>query len=248
MGSGGGSGYLAVMGLAGVDPLIMKPTALALNVLVTSISTWQFVRAGHFSGRHFWPIAIFSIPAAFLGGRINLASQIYKISVGLVLLYAGWRMWRSTKGGAISRGSNRTLEQSATLPIEYAAWWQPRALLLNMSVGAGIGLLSGMLGIGGGIFLSPILILTGWLKTREALGVTAAFVLLNSLAGPVGADLGHAVAATDALAVAAGGRPGGISGGEVSPESFRCRPSAPFARHCLAHWRAAHDNWIDVTV
>lgn len=179
MGSGGGSGYLAVMGLAGLDPLIMKPTALALNVLVTSISTWQFVKAGHFSGRHFWPIAIFSIPAAFLGGRINLSSTVYKIAVGLVLLYAGWRMWRSAGGAPVSRSTKSDAKRSRL-------WQPPRTLLMNMSVGAGIGLLSGMLGIGGGIFLGPILILTGWLETRDALGVTAAFVLLNSLAGLLG--------------------------------------------------------------
>lgn len=167
VGSGGGSGYLAAMSLAGVSPDMMRPTALILNILVTSISTWKFVRAGHFSARLFWPIAIASIPLAFLGGRIDLPAAIYRPLAGLILLYAAWRLLRSTTG--------QPLPDVQPLPIRLA-----------LLAGAGIGLLSGLVGVGGGIFLSPLILLAGWADTRPALGITAAFVLVNSIAGLLG--------------------------------------------------------------
>jgi hypothetical protein len=167
VGSGGGSGYLAAMSLANIPPDVMRPTALVLNVLITSISTWKFSRAGHFSARIFWPIAAMSIPFAFLGGRITLPEVIYRPIVGLVLLYSAWRLLRSIKRDELSG------ERPLPTPI---------ALL----TGSGIGFVSGLIGIGGGIFLSPLLLLTGWADTRKALGITAAFVLVNSAAGLIG--------------------------------------------------------------
>ncbi len=164
VGSGGGSGYLAAMSLAGISPSVMKPTALVLNILVSSIGAWKFIRAGHFSGRLFWPIAAMSVPFAFIGGRIALPVAIYKPLVGLVLMYAAVRLFRTSRGGS--------LPAVRPLPI-----WT--ALL----IGAIIGLLSGLIGIGGGIFLSPLILLAGWADTRDALGITAAFVLVNSTAG-----------------------------------------------------------------
>ena len=167
VGSGGGSGYLAAMSLAGITPDIMRPTALSLNVLITSISTWKFSRAGHFSARIFWPIAAVSIPFAFLGGRVDLPEAVYRPTVGLVLLYSAWRLIRSST--------------SADLGGE-----RPLPITLTLLAGAGIGFISGLIGIGGGIFLSPLLLLTGWADTRKALGITAAFVLANSAAGLLG--------------------------------------------------------------
>jgi uncharacterized membrane protein YfcA len=167
VGSGGGSGYLAVMSLANVTPDVMRPTALALNVLITGISTWKFSRAGHFSGRIFWPIASVSIPFAFLGGRIDLPDVVYRPLVGVVLLYSAWRLFRSSNSFDL-------------------AGERPLPLMPVLLAGAGIGLASGLMGIGGGIFLSPLLLLTGWADTRKALGVTAAFVLVNSVAGLLG--------------------------------------------------------------
>jgi uncharacterized membrane protein YfcA len=164
VGLGGGSGYLAVMGLLGVPPDIMRPVALTLNILVTSISSWQFIRASYFSARLFWPIALASMPFAFLGGYLELPVSVYRPLVGLVLIYSAWRLWRSTLAG-------QTLPQvRSDLPL-----W------LLLLAGAVIGFISGLMGIGGGTFLGPLLLLAGWADTKEALGITAAFVLTNSL-------------------------------------------------------------------
>lgn len=169
VGLGGGSGYLAVMGLAGVPPEIMRPTALTLNILVASIGTWKYVRAGYFSARLFWPIAAASIPFAFIGGLITLPEEIYQPIVGVVLLYAAYRLWRTDSQTQTSPRSK------PTLPI-----W------MAFVAGAGIGLVAGLVGMGGGILLGPLLLLTGWSDTRQAMGITAAFVLVNSIAGLAG--------------------------------------------------------------
>lgn len=168
IGSGGGSGYLAVMSLTGLPPEAMKPTALTLNILVAGIGSWKYIRAGHFSARLFWPIAAMSIPAAFLGGQLSLPVAVYRPMVGLVLLYAAFRLWWSARKTAVT-------PQQRNLP----AW-------AGSLVGVIIGLLSGLLGIGGGIFLGPLLLLAGWADTRQALGITAAFVLVNSISGLLG--------------------------------------------------------------
>lgn len=169
VGSGGGSGYLAIMGLLGTPPELMRPTALTLNILVTTIGTWKYVRAGHFSARLYWPIVLMSLPFAFIGGRLSLPTAVYRPLVGLILLYAAIRLWLSTRGDATKGHATRNL------PI-----W------VTLLAGMSIGLLSGLIGVGGGIFLSPLLILTGWATTRQTLGVTAAFVLANSIAGLAG--------------------------------------------------------------
>jgi len=164
VGLGGGSGYLAVMGLVGVPPDIMRPVALTLNILVASLSSWQFIRSGNFSSRLFWPIALASVPFAFLGGYLELPGMIYRPLVGLVLIYSAWRLWRSTMPG-------QTLpEVRSDIPL-----W------LMLLAGAVIGFISGLMGIGGGTFLGPLLLIAGWADTRQALGITAAFVLANSL-------------------------------------------------------------------
>ncbi len=169
VGLGGGSGYLAVMGIVGVPPEIMRPTALALNILVASIGTWKYVRAGHFSARLFWPIAAASIPFAFIGGRYTLPGELYRPIVGVVLLYAALRLWRS------SGGPQSATQVKANLPV-----W------ITLVAGAVIGLTAGLVGMGGGILLGPLLLLTGWADTRQTMGITAAFVLANSLAGLAG--------------------------------------------------------------
>ena len=169
VGLGGGSGYLAVMGLVGVPPEIMRPTALTLNILVASIGTWKYVRAGHFSARLFWPIAAASIPFAFLGGLITLPGQIYRPILGVVLLYAAFRLWRSAN----------TMQSSSEVRPILPIW----TVLL---AGAAIGFIAGLVGMGGGILLGPLLLLTGWADTRQAMGITAAFVFVNSLAGLAG--------------------------------------------------------------
>lgn len=202
VGGGGGSGYLAVMALMNLPPEVMKPTALTLNILVASIGTWKYVRAGHFSARLFWPIAAASIPCAFLGGRVNLPAAIYQPLVGLVLLWAAFRLWWSTRKTAPSPRR-----------VDLPPWG---AVLL----GAGIGLLAGLLGIGGGIFLGPLLLLAGWADTRQALGLTAAFVLVNSAFGLLGYLSGVATLPTGVLVWLAAVGAGGWIGAEYGSRRF----------------------------
>ena len=166
-GHAGASGYIAAMALLGMAPLVIKPTALTLNIIVALIGTVRFYRAGFFSWRTFWPFATASIPAAFLGGSLTLPVSIYKLIVGLVLLYTAIRLFWS----ADATDNKKT----SLVPI-----W------LGLIIGAGIGLLSGVTGVGGGVFLSPVLLLMRWTKTKETSGVSAAFILVNSIAGMLG--------------------------------------------------------------
>ena len=164
VGHGGASAYLAVMAIAGMAPAEMRPIALQLNVLVSTIATVKFYRAGHFRWGLFWPFAVISVPAAYLGGAITIPGPAFKVLVGLVLLYAGWQMWRSVSAG-------EELRPARPLPVPLA-----------MVIGAFLGVLSGLTGVGGGIFLSPILLLFGWAGTKQTSAVAAPFILVNSLA------------------------------------------------------------------
>ena len=168
VGHAGASGYLAAMALCGVAPAVMKPSALALNILVATIATARFYRAGCFAWGRYWPFALGSIPLAFLGGGVALPGRWYQVAVGLVLLVAASRLWRAP------RARSRSAAVKA-VPV-------PAALVS----GGGIGLLSGLTGTGGGIFLSPLLLFMGWAETRESAGVSAAFILVNSVAGLAG--------------------------------------------------------------
>lgn len=165
VGHGGASAYLAALALAGAAPGEMRPIALALNILVSAIAAWKFRRAGHFRWRLFWPFAAVSIPLAYVGGAITLPVQAYKLLVGVVLVYAAWQLCRSYRAGE-----------------EMRALREP-PLALAMAIGAAIGLLSGLTGVGGGIFLSPLLIMLGWAGTKQTSAVAAFFILVNSLAG-----------------------------------------------------------------
>ena len=165
VGHAGASGYIAVMTLFGLAPTVIKPAALVLNILVASLTAWQFWRAGHFSWRLFWPFAVLSVPFAFLGGYINLPTHIFKILVGVVLLYSAARF-------LIQTGT----EQEPREPSKPVA----------LSVGAGLGLLSGLTGTGGGIFLTPLMIFMRWARTKTASAVSAFFILVNSISGLAG--------------------------------------------------------------
>ena len=167
VGHGGGSGYLAAMALVGIEPMLMKPTALALNVLVATIATIKFARAGFFSWNLFWPFAALSVPLAFVGGSLELPRLWYQPLVGVVLLYAAYRL---------ARGKRPVTEGSL----------EPLPTGLALGAGALLGLLSGLTGVGGAIFLSPLLLLGGWATARTAAGVAAAFVLVNSISGLMG--------------------------------------------------------------
>jgi uncharacterized membrane protein YfcA len=167
VGHAGASAYLAVMGLYNFAPSVMKPTALALNILVATVATFKFHRAGLFSWRLFWPFAIVSVPAAFFGGAMTLPPHWYKVAVGIVLLYAAVWMFRSS------------LQPFKPITHEPPLW-------AAMLAGLAIGFLSGLTGVGGGIFLSPLLLYMGWAETRATSGVAAPFILVNSIAGLMG--------------------------------------------------------------
>lgn len=175
VGHAGASAYLATMALVGAPPAIMRPTAFVLNILVAALVSYRFIRSGYFSWAKFWPFAVASIPAAFFAAQIALPVSVYKRVVGVVLLYAAWRLFM------ISR-----------LSVDVAA--TPPRKLIAFPAGAGIGLLSGTTGTGGGIFLSPVLLLSRWATTRETSGISASFILVNSIAGLAGS-----LAATRAL-------------------------------------------------
>lgn len=165
VGHAGASGYIAVMSLLSMSPLMIKPTALSLNILVASITTWQFYRAGHFSWKLFWPFAILAVPMAFVGGHLALPTHVFKIVLGLVLIFSASRLLINAKQTIVVKDVPRTQA---------------------MVAGGSIGLLSGLTGTGGGIFLTPLLIFMGWADAKRAAAVSALFVLMNSISGLAG--------------------------------------------------------------
>ncbi len=165
VGHGGASGYLAFMALIGTEPLLMKSTALVLNLFVAGIAFISYYRNGFFKLQLLWPFIVTSIPAAFFGSRMSIEANTYKMILGIFLLIAIARM-------LMKINSKATLSE-----LSY-----PVALL----IGALLGFFSGMIGIGGGIILSPILLLVGWANVKEAAAVSAPFIFLNSLSGILG--------------------------------------------------------------
>lgn len=165
VGHGGASGYLAVMALLGVSATVTRPTSLTLNLFVASIAFVQFYRAGHFDWRLFLPFAVGSIPLAYIGGGIHLPTTVYKIILGVTLILAAIRLAINLK----------TTEESHRPNV-----W------LCLLIGAILGLISGLVGVGGGIFLTPILLLMNWTETKTAAGISALFILVNSISGLLG--------------------------------------------------------------
>lgn len=165
VGHGGASGYLAVMAFLAVAPEITRPTALVLNLFVASIGTYQFWRAGYFRWRVFWPFALTSVPFAFYGGIVQLPTDVYKMILGGVLCLAAIRLAIKFKND----------DNAGDPPI-----------IAGLLIGAAIGLLSGMVGVGGGIFLTPVLLLVRWAETKTAAAVSVLFILVNSFAGLLG--------------------------------------------------------------
>jgi len=162
VGHGGASGYLALMALFGVEVSIMKPSALILNLFVSSIAFISYYRAGHFRVRILLPFVVTSIPMAFLGASLEIPPELYKKILGVCLFIAALRI--------VIRTGEEGERKKVSIPIALAA-------------GALIGFFSGMIGIGGGIILSPLLLLTRWGRMKETAAVSAAFIFLNSLAG-----------------------------------------------------------------
>jgi uncharacterized membrane protein YfcA len=168
-GFGGASGYLLVMSFFNIPANVMSSTALVMNVFVSTISFINYYRAGHFRPKLLLPFVITSIPAAFLGGTFNLTEQTYTSLLYAVLTYLALRM---TFFPVLSDKSD----------------WTPRPVPLwaALTSGAVIGLLSGMIGIGGGIFISPLIILAGWGDSKQAAASAGAFIAINSISGLIG--------------------------------------------------------------
>ena len=165
VGHGGASGYLAAMALFGVSASLMKPAALTMNILVAGLVFARLWRAGFFNARLFWPFALGSIPLAFLGGAIQLHERAYQYLVAVALLVAAWRL----------------LLANHEPPTRAAPHWG-----VALPVGASLGFVSGLTGVGGGIFLSPLLLFLRWANMRTTAAISAAFILVNSVAALAG--------------------------------------------------------------
>jgi uncharacterized membrane protein YfcA len=166
VGHGGASGYLALMAIFTVAPDVMKPTALLLNLFVSFTSFIQFYRGGHFQWKVFWPFAVASIPLAYLGGVVTVDAFLYKKILGVLLLIPIVRFFFFSRAEAEAQNQSN--------------------IALSLIIGAGIGFLSGLIGIGGGIILSPILLLLKWTEQKQTAAISALFIFVNSVAGLVG--------------------------------------------------------------
>ncbi|MFZ1799115.1 MAG: sulfite exporter TauE/SafE family protein [Chitinophagaceae bacterium] len=166
VGHGGASGYLALMAFFSFAPETMRPTALILNLFVSLTAFIQYYRNGHFRWKLFWPFAIASIPAAFIGGLIVVDAKLYKMILGVLLLFPVVRL------GGLKFSEEKNKKEQGLLP--------------SLIIGGLIGLLSGMIGIGGGIILSPVILLLHWANMKQTAAVSALFILVNSLAGLAG--------------------------------------------------------------
>ena len=210
VGHGGASGYLAFMALLGFAPDVMRPAALILNIFVSSIAFITFTRNGHFRFKLLWPFIITSVPLAFLGGTFNVDSRIYKIILGVFLLFAIARMLMKVRAHP---GARREAN-----------------ILLALIIGAILGFFSGLIGIGGGIILSPVIILLGWATVKQTAAVSAVFILVNSIAGLSGFVLKSAMPDVQIIYMVLAGVLGGLLGSWLG--SFRIREN--YLRYTLA--------------
>jgi len=169
VGHAGATGYIAVMGLAGLDPQTIRPTALALNVIVATVATAQFARAGHLRHQLLLPLTVTSVPAAAIGGWLQLPTAAFEALVGAVLLFSATQIFRQSAARKQATFSSRALPA-------------PGLALL----GGLLGLLSGLTGVGGGVFLTPTLLALNAAPVKQVAAVSAPFILVNSLAGLAG--------------------------------------------------------------
>jgi uncharacterized protein len=167
VGHGGASAYIALMALVGLAPEEIRPAALVLNVLVAGLGAFRFLQAGRFDWHIFWPFAITAIPAAFVAGRIDVPEETFRPLLAFALTAAALR---------------------------YLVWPQIDAVkpsvapskLVALAVGLALGALAGLTGIGGGVYLSPLLVFAGWSDPKKATGIAACFIVVNSVAGLAG--------------------------------------------------------------
>jgi uncharacterized protein len=211
VGHAGASAYLAIMALVGVSPAVMRPTALVLNILVAGIVSLRFARAGFVRPMAVLPFLAGSVPAAFVGGALTLPGEVYRPLVGAVLIFAAFRF-----GITAARAG----EEFPPRPPVAAA----------VASGAVIGLLAGLTGTGGGIFLTPLMLAAGWAGTRFAAGTSALFILANSISGLAG-NIGAVGNVPDAIPLWLGAvAVGGVIGSELGSR----RLPAPWLRRGLA--------------
>jgi uncharacterized protein len=195
VGHGGASGYLALFALIGYASSATAPAALVLNVIVAGISFSSYYRAGYFPLRVFLPFAITSIPCAFLGGFMSPSLRLYQLLLGISLLIAAGRMLLAS-----------FLKAHAPIPGRKANW------PLLGAIGGTVGFVSGMVGIGGGIFLSPILLFSGWADVKRTAGVSSAFIVVNSVSGLAGHALRGNIHLQQVLPLVAVVLVGGLAG------------------------------------
>lgn len=199
-GHGGGTGYIVAMVLLGMTPEEIKPLALTLNLVVAGAGTIQFYRAGYFQRGLFLPFVFTSVPFALLGGYLHLPAHHFKLLLGATLILAALRIAVRPVSGVDSRPP----------------------LIVALAAGAAIGLVSGLIGMGGSIFLTPLLLLAGWANPRQAAAVSAPFIFLNSLFGLIGYSTSVDTFMIDdfpwlAVAVLAGGMLGAYIGSNKLP-------------------------------
>ncbi|HRO70077.1 MAG TPA: sulfite exporter TauE/SafE family protein [Chitinophagaceae bacterium] len=210
VGHGGASGYLALMAIFSVAPDVMKPTALLLNIFVSLISFIQFYRGGHFNLRLFLPFAIASVPLAFVGGLIEVDAFVYKRILGALMLIPIFRFlfFRNIQVDEIKKSSAS----------------------LSLLVGVVIGFLSGLIGIGGGIILSPILLLLKWADMKQTAAISALFIFVNSFSGLAGQITKGVQFSHDMYAYVVVALIGGVCGAYYGSLKFR----QPILKYLLA--------------
>ncbi|OQW61166.1 MAG: hypothetical protein A4S17_02105 [Proteobacteria bacterium HN_bin10] len=167
VGHGGASAYIALMALAGLAPEEIRPAALILNVVVAGLGAFRFVSAGRFDASVFWPFAITAIPAAYVTGGMDVPAAIYRPLLAAALAAAALRylVWPQIDAAKPARAPS---------------------LAIALPSGAALGALAGLTGIGGGVYLSPLLVFAGWADAQKATGIAACFIVVNSLAGLTG--------------------------------------------------------------
>ena len=168
VGHGGASSYIAIMSLMGTPIASIKPIGLVLNIIVSSVASYRFIKNKLFNLKVFIPVALGSIPAAFIGGYLNLTSDIYRVLVGVILVFAGFQFLFNIF---------KYIKKKTDRPVNF---W------LGLFAGVIIGFLSGLTGTGGGIFLSPLIVFLGWTTVKGSSGTAAVFILFNSISGLLG--------------------------------------------------------------
>lgn len=201
VGHGGASGYLALMSLFSVAPDVMKPTALLLNLFVSLTAFIQFYRGGHFRWKVFWPFALASIPLAYLGGLILVDAVVYKKILGVLLLIPITRFFFFSHTNVQEKKENN-------LPLSFL-------------LGGAVGFLSGLIGIGGGILLSPLLLLLKWTDQKQTAAISALFIFVNSLSGLAGQITRGVSFTADMYAFVVIAFAGGLCGAYLGALKFR---------------------------